>query len=144
MKIKFAYHFCAVFVAVLTTACGLAAGSNPSDAEGKKVIEESLKSSCVKLDSFKKVNATEMEVMGVKVYEMEYEASYSVAKEPCHGKYNSVTQSFSDGPTTHQFAIKQLNIPPLPAGQSFVIAKRKITFAKKENGWEGKKSSLMF
>lgn len=133
-----------VFALAALTACGSAGTANPSEADGKKVIEESLKSSCLKLDSFKKVNATAMEVMGTKVYEMEYEAVYSVAKQPCHGKYNAQTQSFSDGPTTHEFSIKQLNIPALPTGQSFTIARRKISFVKKENGWEGKRSDLSF
>ena len=131
----FACRLSLVVAVTAITACGSAGNSNPSEADGKKVIEESLKASCMKLDSFKKINAVERDEMGTKIYLMDYEASYSVATQPCYGKYNEQSKTFNDGPT--KTLSKYVPTPPLPVGQSFAITKRQLYFVKKEKGWEG-------
>jgi hypothetical protein len=124
-----------IVVVTALTAFGSAANANPSEADGKKVIEESLKSSCVKLDSFKKINAIERDEMGTKAYLMDYEASYSVAAEPCYGKYDEQSKTFNDPPSKR--LSKYVPTPPLPVGKSFVVTKRQLYFVKKEKGWDG-------
>jgi hypothetical protein len=133
-----AHHSSLMVIIFALSACGQS-NPLPSESDGKKVVEEYLKTSCMKLDLFKKVNATQMDVMGIKMYEMEYEASYSVASEPCYGKYDADRKSFSGGPTKQDLSFGRFkDTPQLPKGQTFASGKNKLTFVKKENGWEGK------
>jgi hypothetical protein len=86
-----------------------------------------------------------MDVMGVKMYEMEYEATYSVTSEPCYGKYDAGRKSFSGGPTKQDLSFgRNKDTPRLPKGQIFASGKNKLTFVKKENGWEGKTGMRVF
>ncbi len=89
-----------------------------------------------------------MDTMGIKMYEMEYEATYSVAKLPCYGKFSSNGNSFDigDSPSDKPNQIKVFSKEAqneLPLGKTFSPSKKKLTFVKKENGWEGEVNGLM-
>ncbi len=126
-----------VWIGLLLSACSTSS-SIPVEEDGKKIVEAYVAKTCLKLDSFKKVNITATNAAGATTYEMEYEANYSVAKELCHGEYDPQGRTFFEQPTTDQELIKKLNIPLLAKGQNFAVAKRKIVFVKKEKNWEGK------
>jgi hypothetical protein len=142
-------HFIHWLVAAATGFAASVAYSSenvPTEADGKKAIEgQVVLRGCIKVNNFKKINATAGELMGVKFYEMEYEASYLVSSQPCYGKYDVKRKSFEEIPSNKPNAIKQFSKEAqnlLAPAQDFPVNKRKLTFIKKESGWEAKQAML--
>jgi hypothetical protein len=135
-------YWLAIVALGFTTSLAYSGESSPTEADGKKALEaQVVVRGCIKVNNFKKINATAGEVMGVKFYEMEYEASYSVLSQPCYGKYDIKRKSFDEVPSNKPNAVKQFSKEAqnlLPPAQDFPVTKRKLTFIKKENGWEAK------
>lgn len=74
------YALALAVAAVLVVGCS----GKPNASTGRRVVEQQIadnSNGLLKLISFKKVNGTEAEPMGVKIYEMEYEAEIARKKD---------------------------------------------------------------
>ena len=96
---------------------GGCAGSSPSEADAREVLEKNsawsrgIQEGAIKVISFKKVDGQTMEIYGVKHYEMDYVVQLQVLKDS------------SDGWT-------------VSGGKTRTYAGR-ISFEKTEKGWRG-------
>jgi hypothetical protein len=134
----------ALLSAVILAGCGsdTPSTSDAKDAFLKKTISQSIYGidykDCVDLNDFNKTNGLSADVNGVKVYELDYEATLKF-KAVCYGNYfpeseslNALsTQKPADPPKwmTNAKPVQTHNI-----GDTLKI-KGKLVFHKTENGW---------
>lgn len=78
MKIKRAFCILLMIASALLSACGIINSSTPSESDGRAAFEnqwkEKLQDGSIKLLSFKKTNGQSAENMGIKFYNLEFEA----------------------------------------------------------------------
>lgn len=106
--------------------------SNPSESDAKEFVlgahKQYIDSGDLVVENVKKTDGTEMEVMGVKVYDMRVEVT---AKYPkgyvCKSIGISVMNNFCSGQSNE----------PIPSGTSKTKSMR-IVFEKSEKGWRGR------
>lgn len=119
-----AFTYLLIYIALFALLSGCTGGT-PSEADARQEFgKESkwsyeIKNGVVKVLSFKKVNGQAMEFMGVKFYEMDYEAQLEFLK--------NTPQGVSGGPKK--------------AGDRITV-KGKIEFEKTEKGWRGKSGAV--
>lgn len=106
--------------------------SNPSENNGKDValniIKKSNSEQYIKLVSFNKTNATEMEVSGQKIYKMDFEAEVEIIKEATYGggfKASSPSRWFYPKNVGYRNKFKDV-----------------LVFQKTEKGWLGMDGEL--
>lgn len=119
--------------------------TKPSDKDGRQVLENLLEEQTkgkVKLVDFKKLNAEEGELMGVKLYGIEFEAEVEFLEE-C---YYRVREEFLDGITPGividkpmRFGWGEVNMFGLKKAHPSMREKLsgKLLFEKTEKGWKG-------
>lgn len=104
----------------------------PSESDARKVYEnknsEKIRNGALELKNFRKVNAQMRNLMGIKVYEMEYEAEVRYPK-------GLNTECLNPSGWAEYFCDLDGG-PAYPAGQ-ITKQKGKLVFEETERGWKG-------
>jgi|GEM_PF-2404762 len=133
-RFGFVFLFVAAF---LSSSCG----NSPRPSQGQKHIEELIAKNSrgfIKLVDFRKTNGTVAELMGVKLYEMEFEADIEFAND-CTWRTNFAAQevqSSADGYWAQyaQSLMQMAGQRNAQKGERATIT-GKMQFEKKERGW---------
>ncbi len=128
-------------VLMVAISVGLAGcfSSNPSESDAKEVVFRAYKqyidSGDLVVENVKKTDGKEMEMMGVKVYEMEVEVTRKFPKGiNCVPKANDL-KSLADMMTG--LCNQRLFNKSIASGTSDTISAR-VVFEKSEKGWRGR------
>ncbi len=133
-RFGFVFLFVAVF---LSSSCG----NSPHPSQGQKHIGELIAKNSrgfIKLVDFRKTNGTASELMGVKLYEMEFEADIEFTND-CTWRTNfaaQVAQSPSEGYWAQyaQSLMRMAGQRNAQKGERATVT-GKMQFEKKERGW---------
>lgn len=121
---------------VLLVGCS----STPSASDGEKILVDTIQkqsNGLIKLSSFKKTNGQSGEMMGVKLYSMEYDAEIEFQEDCYWGGFLGGFEAIRPNPgALGEVANRMGGRRPAKKGQHEKI-KGKIQFEKTEKGWRG-------
>lgn len=129
----------AMLFAFLITGCS----TTPSPADGQKVLAgkiEQQSKGVIKLLSFAKTNAQQAEIMGVKVYTMEYQAEIEFTSNCYWGGPFGGFEVLTGKPGPFNFFMYQ-GKSQATAGQRENISGQ-LHFEKTEKGWRGEDGQI--
>jgi len=128
------------FTVTMILALLLGCSSAPSASDGEKLLADTIQKQSkglIKLASFNKTNGQSGEVMGVKIYSMEYEGEIEFLEDCFWGGFLGGFEAVKPQPGYWgDFGNRMGGRSPAKKGQHEKI-KGKIQFEKTEKGWRG-------
>lgn len=132
------------FTMTMLLAVLVGCSSTPSDSDGKKIVADTIQQQSkglIKLVNFNKTNGQSGEVMGVKLYSMEYEGEIEFLENCYWGGFLGGFEAVKPQPGYWgEFGNRMGGRTPVKKGQHEKI-KGKIQFEKTEKGWRGELAS---
>jgi sulfatase maturation enzyme AslB (radical SAM superfamily) len=129
-----------LFLSIVMSMCLLMGCGKPSATDAQKIVNNLIQKQShgfIKLINIKKTNAQEGEMMGVKLYSLEYEAVIQFI-DNCYWAENTFTAQKNNPGPWGGFMTKWFRAS---RGQQTVVH-GKLNFEKMEKGWRGEDGQI--